>query len=68
MAKSLEVEPRDRKGASGIITGATTDRGSADGPNPDARFGDNPLGGTVDDHGVVYVTDSGNHTVRVIAP
>ncbi|MGV8042055.1 MAG: PKD domain-containing protein [Thermoanaerobaculaceae bacterium] len=41
--------------------------GSADGPGAFATFR-NPYGVAVDAHGVTYVTDSSNHTIRAIAP
>ena len=41
--------------------------GNADGTNTDARFFQ-PRGVAVDSAGNVYVMDSGNHTVRKVAP
>ncbi len=41
--------------------------GSADGTNADARF-NNMLGLTVDDAGIIYICDAGNHTIRKAAP
>jgi hypothetical protein len=41
--------------------------GSADGPGSSARFF-KPSGLAVDSAGIVYVADSGNHTIRTITP
>jgi sugar lactone lactonase YvrE len=41
--------------------------GSADGTNSDARF-DQPEGITVDAGGNLYVLDTGNHSIRMVAP
>jgi hypothetical protein len=41
--------------------------GSADGPGASARFS-KPCGLAVDSAGMVYVADSGNHTIRTITP
>jgi sugar lactone lactonase YvrE len=41
--------------------------GSADGTNSAARF-NHPCGLTVDSAGIVYVADSGNHTIRKLTP
>jgi sugar lactone lactonase YvrE len=52
----------------GVVTtlaGAAGESGSADGTNSTARF-NGPYGVAVDGAGNVYVTDSGNHTVRKI--
>ncbi len=48
------------------LAGLAGSRGSADGAASVARF-DFPEGVAVDAAGVVYVSDSGNHTIRVIA-
>ncbi|MBU2603932.1 MAG: cell wall-binding repeat-containing protein [Actinobacteria bacterium] len=48
------------------LAGLAGARGSADGASGVARF-DFPEGVAVDAAGVVYVSDSGNHTIRVIA-
>jgi hypothetical protein len=49
------------------IAGEAGDTGSADGTNGAARF-NNPLGVAVDSAGIVYVADSGNHTIRKVTP
>ncbi len=49
------------------LAGRAGERGSADGPGGTARF-QNPHGVAVDAIGNVYVTDSGNHTIRKITP
>jgi sugar lactone lactonase YvrE len=51
-----------------ILAGSTTGQpGKADGPGAAARF-NKPSGIAWHASGVLYVADSGNHTVRVIAP
>jgi sugar lactone lactonase YvrE len=43
--------------------------GSADGTGPDAQFGlGSPAGIAVDDAGILYVADPGNHTIRRVTP
>lgn len=49
------------------IAGSPGLAGSADGPGDAARF-NGPEGLTVDPWGNVYVTDTGNHTIRRITP
>jgi Tol biopolymer transport system component len=56
--------------SAGVVTtlaGLAGAPGSADGTGPDARFQE-PNGVAVDGGGVVYVADSGNHTIRRITP
>ncbi len=56
--------------AAGVVTtlaGQAGSRGSADGTGSAAQFS-NPLGVAVDNAGNLYVTDTGNNTVRTIAP
>ena len=53
----------------GIVTtlaGLAGSKGSTDGIGSGARF-NNPKGVAVDNAGVIYVADSGNHTIRKIA-
>ena len=49
------------------IAGAAGEAGSVDGYKERARFSD-PFGVTLDRHGNLFVADSGNNTVRKIAP
>jgi len=59
-----------RKIANGIVTtvaGLAGTSGSADGYGADARF-NAPTAMAVDSHGNLYVCDTGNHTIRKIAP
>jgi sugar lactone lactonase YvrE len=53
--------------ASILAGSATGQRGKADGPAADARF-NKPSGIAWHASGALYVADSGNHTLRVIAP
>jgi len=56
--------------AAGVVTtlaGLDGNRGSADGVGTDARF-DDPTGIAADDFGNVYVSDTGNKTIRRIRP
>ena len=55
----------DRNGVVSTIAGAV--RGFADGRAEDARF-DTPTGIAIDRGGAVYVADTGNNRVRVVAP
>jgi len=54
-------------GAMTILAGTPGVKGSADGTGPAARF-NSPYGVAVDGSGNVYVTDTGNNTIRKIAP
>jgi streptogramin lyase len=54
-------------GAVTTLAGTPGVSGSADGTGPAAQFND-PIGLAVDDSGNVYVADSGNSTIREIAP
>lgn len=47
------------------LAGHSEERGYADGPGPDARF-ETIRGVAVDDAGIVYVADAGNHVIRRI--
>jgi hypothetical protein len=49
------------------VAGQTGVRGSLDGPRSKAGF-NGPMGITVGRRGLVYVADTGNHTIRVINP
>jgi uncharacterized repeat protein (TIGR01451 family) len=49
------------------VAGSAGNAGSADGKGSAARF-NSPAGLAVDDAGNVFVADSGNHTIRKIAP
>ena len=49
-----------------VLAGAAGSLGSADGPAKEARFWE-PRGVAVDKAGNVYVSDSGNHTIRRIS-
>jgi len=54
----------------GVVTtlaGAAGSYGSADGTGTAARFS-NPIGIAVDGAGYIYVTDTGNYTIRKISP
>lgn len=53
-------------GTVSTLAGTAGERGSTDGTGASARF-DHPMGIAVDSTGVVYVSDSNNHTVRKIA-
>lgn len=54
-------------GAVTTVAGAPTAAGSADGPGNQARFS-GPVGIAVASGGTRFVADSGNHTIRRIAP
>jgi phospholipase C len=54
-------------GAVTTLAGSAGNSGSADGTGSDARF-NAPAGIAVDGRTNVYVADTGNHTVRMIAP
>jgi len=54
-------------GAPALMAGASNVTGSADGPGTSARF-TNPYSIVVDAGGTCYVADTGNHTIRKIAP
>ncbi len=57
-----------RIGTNGVVTtvaGLPGTPGSADGSNADARF-DSPTGLTLGPDGALYVSDTGNHTIRRI--
>jgi sugar lactone lactonase YvrE len=57
-------------GRSGMVTtlaGSVGSFGSADGPGNEARFSA-PSGVAIDGSGNVYVADTGNNTIRMIAP
>ena len=54
-------------GAASTLAGSAGSSGSADGTGAAARF-DSPRGVAVDAAGNVYVSDSGNHTIRKITP
>jgi len=57
-------------GPTGVVTtltGAAGTSGTADGLGSEARFY-NPSGVAVDADGIVYVADTGNHTIRKITP
>jgi len=54
-------------GAVSTLAGLAGVWGSADGTNSNARFYQ-PVGITVDASGNLFVLDSGNHTVRMLAP
>ncbi len=54
-------------GAVTTLAGSVGEPGGADGVGSAARF-DRPSGLAVDGAGVVYVADSGNHTVRRVTP
>jgi sugar lactone lactonase YvrE len=60
------IRKLSRIGADWLVTtigGMPLQAGSADGAGAEARF-KNPYGIAVDDAGVVYVSDFGNHTIR----
>jgi hypothetical protein len=54
-------------GTVNTLAGSAGISGSADGTGPAARF-NQPQGVAVDKTGNVYVADTGNHTIRLIAP
>ena len=49
------------------LAGLSGTPGSADGTGSAARF-DNPSGVALDASGIVYVADTGNHTIRKVTP
>ncbi|MBI2517678.1 MAG: putative Ig domain-containing protein [Opitutae bacterium] len=49
-----------------VFAGAAGQKGSTDATGADARF-DSPAGLAIDSNGVLYVSDSGNHTIRKIS-
>ena len=51
----------------GFLAGSTTSSGSADGTGPNARFQSLAVG-AFDSAGNLYVSDSGNYTIRKITP
>jgi sugar lactone lactonase YvrE len=57
----------DRRHVVSTLAGSAGTTGSADGQGPAARF-NSPMGVAVDDFGLVYVADTFNDVIRVIAP
>jgi hypothetical protein len=65
--KIRKITPMGTNWVVTTLAGLAGSPGSSDGTNSDARF-NNPRGVAVDGAGVLYVTDTDNHTLRKLTP